>query len=64
MRRKILSRLLGAVGIVFLSQPTVAQSLGNLAQYPPIPKTLTVTTADDGMPVIEPAEIVFESGRY
>ena len=64
MRRKILSRLLGAVGIVFLSQPTVAQSLGNLAQYPPIPKILTVTTADDGMPMIEPAEIVFESGRY
>ena len=64
MSRKIFARLLAAVVIILLSQPSVAKSLGNLAQYPPIPKTLTVTTADDGTPVIKPAEIVFESGRY
>ena len=63
MSRNILSRLVGAVGFILLSQPSVAQSLGNIAQYPPIPKTVTVTTADAGTPVIETPATDFKSRR-
>lgn len=41
-----------------------AQSLGNLAQYPPLKKQLTITTADDGMPVLTPPMLSLQSGRY
>ena len=30
------------------------QSLGNLAQYPPLGKDITITTGDDGMPQLQP----------
>ena len=55
--------LLGALlGSAVVS--TFAQSLGNLAQYPPTPKDLTITTAKDGYPVIEPSIIELNSGNY
>ena len=41
-----------------------AQSLGNLAQYPPTPKDFTITTGKDGYPVIEPSIIELNSGNY
>ena len=41
-----------------------AQSLGNLAQYPPTPKKLTITTSNKGYPVIEPSIIELDSGNY
>ena len=41
-----------------------AQSLGNLAQYPPVKKKLTITTADDGMPMLIPQLLSLQSGRY
>ena len=41
-----------------------AESLGNLAQYPPRPIDLQITTGSDGAPKIEPSEIVLDSGRY
>lgn len=41
-----------------------AESLGNLAQYPPEGRDLTITTASDGMPTIEPSEISLLSGHY
>lgn len=41
-----------------------SQSLGNLAQYPPIKKQLTITTADDGMPELAPQMLSLQSGRY
>lgn len=41
-----------------------AQSLGNLAQYPPTPKQLVITTSQDGSPIIEPSIIDLESGNY
>ncbi len=41
-----------------------AGSLGNLAQYPPQGKDITITTASDGMPRLEPMEIRLLSGRY
>ena len=43
---------------------TFAQSLGNLAQYPPTPKDFTITTGKDGYPVIEPSIIELNSGNY
>ena len=41
-----------------------AESLGNLAQYPPEGKELTITTAPDGMPVLQPVELSLDSGQY
>jgi hypothetical protein len=41
-----------------------AESLGNLAQYPPTAKKLTIRTADDGSPKLEPMEISLLAGKY
>ena len=41
-----------------------AQSLGNLAQYPPTPTQLTITSSDGGYPIIEPTVIELDSGNY
>ncbi|HCD16821.1 MAG TPA: hypothetical protein DEQ83_04165 [Rhodobiaceae bacterium] len=49
---------------LLFAAPAAAESLGNLAQYPPSKIDLTITTADDAMPKIEPAEIKLLSGRY
>ena len=46
------------------SHPAAAESLGNLAQYPPDRALLTVTTADDGGPELEPKELILNSGQY
>ena len=55
--------LLGALlGSAVVS--TFAQSLGNLAQYPPTPKDFTITTGKDGYPIIEPSIIELNSGNY
>ena len=50
---------LGLVGV-----EVAAESLGNLAQYPPAPKVLTITTSEAGSPVIEPSVIELDSGKY
>ena len=49
---------------VFLASSAVAESLGNLAQYPPTKINLTITTTNDAAPKIEPAEIQLLSGKY
>ena len=49
---------------VLLALPAVAESLGNLAQYPPTKINLTITTTSDAAPKIEPAEIQLLSGKY
>ena len=49
---------------VFVTDLSWGESLGNLAQYPPKGVDLTVTTADDGMPRLEPLTIPLASGRY
>jgi hypothetical protein len=41
-----------------------AQSLGNLAQYPPKGIDLTIETAPDGMPIIQPMDIQLQAGNY
>lgn len=46
------------------ARATEAESLGNLAQYPPERVLLTVTTADDGGPELAPKELVLNSGQY
>ena len=49
---------------LLIAPPAVAESLGNLAQYPPSKINLTITTARDASPKIEPAEIRLLSGKY
>ena len=41
-----------------------AESLGNLAQYPPERIGLTITTGDSGSPELQPEELVLNSGQY
>ena len=50
--------------LTFTGLKAGAQSLGNLAQYPPMPKQLTITTSKDGSPIIEPSIIELDSGNY
>ena len=40
------------------------QSLGNLAQYPPLGKDITVTTGVDGMPLLKPKVVNLLTGKY
>ena len=49
---------------LLIATPAVAESLGNLAQYPPAKINMTITTARDASPKIEPAEIRLLSGKY
>ena len=46
------------------SSVAVTESLGNLAQYPPERTKITITTADDGAPHLQPEELVLSSGQY
>ena len=41
-----------------------AESLGNLAQYPPERIGLTITTANSGSPELQPEELILNSGQY
>ena len=41
-----------------------AESLGNLAQYPPEHIGLTISTGDSGSPELQPEELILNSGRY
>lgn len=40
------------------------ESLGNLAQYPPQRMTLTISTTDQGEPLLSPSRLELDSGRY
>ena len=46
------------------SSGAVSESLGNLAQYPPERAGITITTADNGAPQLQPEELVLDSGQY
>lgn len=39
-------------------------SLGNLAQYPPERRSLTITTSETGQPILTPQSFELNSGRY
>ena len=46
------------------SSAAANESLGNLAQYPPERTKITITTADNGTPLLQPEELVLDSGQY
>ena len=49
----------------FIFQSLLAEvSLGNLAQYPPTAKDITITTANDGEPILQPKSISLKTGKY
>lgn len=43
---------------------TRPESLGNLAQYPPERRMLTITTSEIGQPILTPQSLELNSGRY
>ena len=47
-----------------VSHFAAAESLGNLAQYPPERILLTITTADNGSPELDPEKLILNSGQY
>ena len=56
-----------SVAFAFLhafSSAAATESLGNLAQYPPERTGITITTADNGSPQLQPEELVLDSGQY
>ena len=54
-----------ALTLLHASSPAAAaESLGNLAQYPPERVELIITTADNGAPQLQPEELLFNSGQY
>ena len=60
--------LLAVCAAVFIFQAfphwVAAQSLGNLAQYPPERVGLTITTAKNGSPELQPQALTLNSGQY
>ncbi len=57
--------LLLVISSIFMVQGILSEeSHGNLAQFPPIGKDITITTADNGMPVLKPKEIYLMTGNY
>ena len=62
--RKIALLLSFTVSAIAPIYPTSAESLGNLAQYPPNQVDLTITTLPDGSPKLEPTDITLLSGNY
>ena len=46
------------------SSVAVSESLGNLAQYPPERIGIAITTGDNGAPLLQPEELVLNSGQY
>ena len=51
--------------ILIASQSFVyTESLGNLAQYPPMGVDLTISTTEEGFPSLVPSEIPLNTGQY
>ena len=50
--------------ILLFATSVSGQSLGNLAQYPPTAKEITITTAVSGGPMLEPMDLKLMAGRY
>ena len=46
------------------SSAAANETLGNLAHYPPERTGITITTADNGAPQLQPGELVLDSGQY
>lgn len=55
----------GMLAVYMLVQGAAqAQSLGNLAQYPPVAKKITITTNADGSPSLRPVDTALYAGQY
>ena len=51
--------------VLIASQSFVyTESLGNLAQYPPLGIDLTISTTEEGFPSLVPSEILLNTGQY
>ena len=53
-----------AVICIFSAVINSNQSLGNLAQYPPLAKDITITTGVNGMPTLKPKVVNLLTGKY
>ena len=63
-RMKKIHQLILLFGCLVSHNFVYANSLGNLAQYPPSKLDLTVITSEEGYPVLQPMEINLFSGKY
>ena len=63
-KRTLITVCLAAFFTQAFSYWAAAESLGNLAQYPPERIGLTITTANTGRPELQPEELVLNSGQY
>ena len=63
-KRSLFSLCLAVFFSHAFSHWATAESLGNLAQYPPERIALTITTADNGSPKLQPEELTLNSGQY
>ena len=61
---KLTSLLFPAAIWIFSAVITSEESLGNLAQYPPLGKDITITTNVDGIPILEPKVVNLLTGKY
>ena len=64
LKRSLFTLCLVAFFAQAFSYWAAAESLGNLAQYPPKRISLTITTADSGSPELQPEELTLNSGQY
>ena len=58
------SLFFAAVICVFSAVINSNQSLGNLAQYPPLAKDITITTGVNGIPTLKPKVVNLLTGKY
>ena len=56
--------IIATLTLTALQHVSSAESAGNLAQYPPTGVDISITTAEDGSPVLAPLEIPLLSGQY
>ena len=61
---KLTSLLFPAAIWIFSAVIISEESLGNLAQYPPLGKDITITTGVDGIPILEPKVVNLLTGKY
>ena len=60
---RIINKVIFLISLFFFNS-IFPDSKGNLAQYPPKNKDITISTKADGMPSIEPSEIDLYTGNY
>jgi len=61
---KRIFQLIFILSLLVLQNLASDESLGNLAKFPPLGKDLTIKTSDNGMPLLEPRELILLTGNY